>query len=137
MFQFSILTSLFIITYYLLYREIKLVSKTKHDKHMWISMLQAQNPRLVCHPSTTTHSFRQAIEKSHSSSSINSYTTGVSDGIAYNSDAYSSGDNDSGLTFKVESHHFLTPHLYRSISAYKQQPQIPSVQRSVSDMTES
>lgn len=104
---------------------------------MWISMLQAQNPRLVCRPSTTTHSFRQAIEKSNSFSSINSYTSGVSDGIAYHSDGYSSGDNDGGLTFKVESHQFLTPHLYRSMSAYKQQPQVPSVQRSVSDMTES
>ena len=100
-------------------------------------MLQAQNPKLVCQPLTTTHSFRQAIEKSHSFASINSYTSGVSDGIAYNSDGYSSADNDGGLTFKVESHHFLTTHLYRSISAYKQQPQLPSVQRSVSNMTDS
>ena len=126
---------LYITTYCLFYREIKLVSKTKHDKHMWISMLQAQNPKLVCQPSTTTHSFRQAIDKSHSFASIDSYTSGVSDGMAYTSDGYSSGDN--GLTFKVESHQFLTTHLYRSMSAYKQQPQVPSVQRSISDMTES
>ena len=133
-----------LITYIVyLYREIKLVSKTKHDKHMWISMLQAQNPKLLCRPSTTTHSFRQAIEKCHSFTSINSCTSGVNDEMTYApevnvNDGYASGDND-GLTFKVESHHFLSaPHLYRSMSAsYKQRPQVSSIQRSVSQLTES
>jgi len=81
---------------------------------MWISMLQAQNPRLVCHPSTTTQNFRQAIEKSVS---IDSYTCGIG----------------NGMTFKVESHQFHDVHMYRSVSECGQQNIRPSLQHSNSD----
>ena len=111
------------------YSEMKLVSKTKHDKHMWISMLQAQNPKLVCQPSTTTHSFRQAIEKSHSiekslCGSIDSDTCEITDGI------------NNGTTFKIESHHFYNVHRYRSVSLHKP-TQVSSVQRNTELTAES
>ena len=108
---------------------MKLVSKTKHDKHMWISMLQAQNPKLVCQPSTTTHSFRQAIEKSHSieqslCGSTDSNTCEITDGI------------NNGTTFKIELHHFYNVHRYRSVSLHKP-TQVSSVQRSTELTAES
>ena len=110
---------------------------------MWISLLQAQNSKLVCQPSTITHSFRQAIQKSHSFvgsfASITSTTSGVDDAMAYtctSSDEFTLGD-DQGLTFKVESHHFHNPHLHRSLSAYRHHqprlsPKVPSIQHSLS-----
>lgn len=102
---------------------MKLVLKTKHDKHMWISMLQAQNPKLVCQPSTTTHNFRQAIEKSHS---IEQSLSGSIDSISY-------GVMD-GRTFKIESHHFYNAHMYRSVSLCCRPTQVPSVQHSTSEL---
>ena len=110
---------------------------------MWISLLQAQNSKLVCQPSTITHSFRQAIQKSHSFvgsfASITSTTSGVDDVMAHDctgSNEFTSED-DHGLTFKVETHHFHNPHLHRSLSAYKHyqrqlSPQVPPIQHSLS-----
>ena len=100
---------------------------------MWISMLQAQNPKLVCQPSTTTHSFRQAIEKSHSiekslCGSIDSDTCEITDGIT-------DGINN-GTTFKIESQHFYNVHRYRSVSLHRP-TQVSSVQHSTELTAES
>lgn len=79
-------------------------------------MLQAQNPKLVCQPSTTTHNFRQAIEESNSveKSMVDSYTCGLT----------------HGMTYKVQSHHFHGTHMYTGACHYTashRQPQFNTV----------
>lgn len=86
---------------------------------MWISMLQAQNPKLVCQPFTTTHSFREAIEKSNSVGSLKSSSLGSID--SFNCRVMSVentyiDESTEGLTFKVESYHFHSSPMHRSIS---------------------
>jgi len=61
---------------------------------MWINLLQAQNPKLSCDPSSTTHQFQEVLKQSVSISSIDS-------------------DECKELYFKVES---INPHTHRSLS---------------------
>jgi len=65
---------------------------------MWINLLQAQNPKLCCDPSSTSHQFQQVLKESVSVTSINS-------------------DDCKELCFKVESSHFINPRKHRSMSA--------------------
>jgi len=68
---------------------------------MWINLLQAQNQKLSCDPSSTTHQFQQVIKQC------------VSDSVSVSS---IDSEDCKELSFKVDSCDFINPRKHRSMS---------------------